>query len=237
MLNNNFLSKIKQVAADLPPDLSTHAERDLRLLDRAGINSFDLLVSALQDQRTHRDVRIAACWVLGRLCNKRDVNILLNAFNDPDSHLSWEAAKSLAMLKSKRALRPLIAALREAADTNKRQAAAYALGWLCDQRAVEALIGTLNNRREDAGVRGQAAESLGNLGDKRAVGPLIAVLKDASTEVRFWSAFALGQLQDRRALPELTRLANIDRAILDGWWEVGREASDAIARIRGDEKS
>ena len=236
MLKKWFSLELKRIATDLPPEVRADAERDIGLLGRAGINSFELLVSALQDQGTSLDLRRVACWVLGRLRNKRDVDVLLSAFDEQDMQLSWEAAKSLALVKSKRALKPLIVALSEAKDRNKRQAAAYALGSLCDKRAVEPLIKTLTNTLEDATVRGQAAESLGNSRDRRAVGPLIAPLKDASTEVRFWSAFALGQLGDRRALKELTRLAATDRSILDGWWEVSKEASDAIACIRGEEK-
>jgi HEAT repeat protein len=159
------------------------------------------------------------------------VSVLLTAFNDQDLQLSWEAAKSLALLKSKRALRPLIAALYGDGDQNRRQAAAYALGWLGDKRAVEALIDALSDAGEAAAVRGQAAESLGNLRDTRALSPLIAALKDESVEVRFWSAFALGQLGNQKALPALRRLARSDKAFLRGWWEVRKEASDAIERI------
>ncbi len=75
------------------------------------------------------------------------------------------------------------------------------------------------------------AEALANLRDRRAVRPLIAGLKDASTGVRFWSAFALGQLGDTRALPELKRLEAADKAALPGWWKVSKEASDAIELI------
>jgi HEAT repeat protein len=234
-MSKEFQSKLRWLVSNLPPDLRVRAEHDISTLLRARIDSFELLVSALQDPQMAINLRIVACWVLGQLRDKRDVNVLLSAFNDQDSRLSWEAAKSLAIVRSKRALRPLIITLVEAEDSNKRQAAAYALGWLCDKRAVEPLLKTLTQRSEDERVRSQAAESLGFLKDKRAAGPLIVALKDPSTEVRFWSAFALGQLGDRRALPQLKRLATTDKTILDGWWEVSKEASDAIACIRAQE--
>jgi HEAT repeat protein len=85
-------------------------------------------------------------------------------------------------------------------------------------------------------VRGQAAEALGNIffweGGGPAVEPLIAALGDSSSEVRFWSAFALGQIRARQALPILGQLAATDDAIVPGWWSVKMEAADAVTTIR-----
>src|SRR5919109_3825137 len=52
-----------------------------------------------------------------------------------------------------------------------------------------------------------AAEALGLLGARAAVSDLIASLTSASADVRSSSAYALGQIGDRRALPHLRRLA------------------------------
>lgn len=229
MTNKGFLLGLK-VAGDQPQDLRARAEREVKLLRRASIDSPELLVSALQNRKAPPELRRAACWALGQLRNKTHVTVLLNAFNERDVDLSWEAAKSLAAVKSKRALRPLIAALRHAGE-KRRHAAAYALGWLGDERAIEPLIDALTDKSESPRVRGQAAESLGILKDRRAVRPLVGALKDPSVEVRFWSAFALGLLRDPRALQELRRLVKTDKASLPGWWQVRKEASDAIERI------
>jgi hypothetical protein len=53
--------------------------------------------------------------------------------------------------------------------------------------------------------------------------------------VRFWAAYALGQLRERRAIAELSRLADSDHTVLSNWWSVRREALDAIMLIRGRE--
>ena len=46
-----------------------------------------------------------------------------------------------------------------------------------------------------------AAEALADLRDGRAVAPLLAALEDPAAEVRYWAAFALGELGDPQALP------------------------------------
>jgi HEAT repeat protein len=232
--NRAFRSKLKSITASLPAPLRSRARKDIETLKPAGVSSLENLISSVMDERMSVDIRITACWVLGLLPAKRYVKPLLVAFNDPDAGLSWEAAKSLAHVGSKRALRPLIDTLSKAEDTNKRKAAAYALGLLRDERALKPLLNTLAQTNEDAGVRGYAAESLAHLKDRRAVRALLAALKDESTEVRFWSAYALGELRDKRALPELRRLAATDHSVLAGWWEVSKEASHAVEQILAD---
>jgi len=93
-------------------------------------------------------------------------------------------------------------------------------------------VAKLADRNEDPRVRGLAAEALTEAGERRAVPSLIAVLGDPSVEVRFWAAFALGQLGDPAALRALERLAETDDAELPGWRSVKDEAADAIERIR-----
>lgn len=203
-------------------------EGDRESLLAHGVISLDSLLAVVRDRAVPAGIRATACWTAGRLGDKRAVFALLDAFRDPDPRVFTEAAQSLGLLQSKRALRPLVAALTGDDDSERRWVAAYAPGDLAEERAVESLIGVLTDGAEDAKVRAQAAESLGYLMDGRAVEPLIALLGDPSPEVRFWSAFAHSWLRDRRALPELRRLAAEDSAEVPGWWSVGKEASDAI---------
>jgi HEAT repeat protein len=84
----------------------------------------------------------------------------------------------------------------------------------------------------------QAAEALQCSHEPRAIGPLIEALRDASAEVRFWAAFALGELGGlgtpgvSEAVPELERLAATDQEVVPGWWSVSKEAADALDRLR-----
>jgi HEAT repeat protein len=206
-------------------------------------DALQALLACAQDAHADAQVRATACCVLGRRRDKRSVWALLSAFGDARSEVFWEAAKALASTRSRHALRPLAAALAGEQDHEKRKAAAYALGWLGDVRAVEPLLERFADTAEDPSVRGQAAESLGYVleylrmqarPDREAVDALIAALRDPSAEVRFWAAFALGHTHDQRAIPELERLAETDHELVPRWWAVSKEARDAIASISGE---
>jgi HEAT repeat protein len=126
-------------------------------------------------------------------------------------------------LGSPQAVPALIAALQMEADTDTRAAAAYALGLLGDPRATDPLLAKLADTSEDPEVRGSAAEAFTWHGERQAVPALIAALSDPSAVVRFWAAFALGELGelgDPGALGELERLARNDTETVPGWGPV-----------------
>jgi len=110
--------------------------------------------------------------------------------------------------------------------------AAYALGQLDDPRAVDPLLAKLADTGEEPRVRGFVAEALIFYREQRVVAALIAVLSDPSAEVRFWAAFALGELKDPAALGALERLAQTDDAAVPRWGSVRDEAAAAIETIR-----
>lgn len=169
----------------------------------------------------------------------KSVAQLLTALQSTDEIARVEAAKALGGLRTQPALDQAIPALcillRESRDSETRWAAAYALTWTGDKRAIMPLLGALRDQREEPRVRGQAAEGLGEAlvggSDDAALDVLLDSLRSPAPEVRFWSAFALGKIGDRRAIPELERLAAHDHAVVPGWWSVSKEATAAIAAI------
>lgn len=121
-------------------------------------------------------------------------------------------------------------------DVERRAAVAWALAARClavsaRQRVVGAWISVLGACGEAADVRGMAAQQLAVLGSRRAVPPLVTALGDPSAEVRFWAAFALGELGSADILPKLAYLAATDDVVVPGCWSVGQEAAEAIVRI------
>lgn len=97
-------------------------------------------------------------------------------------------------------------ALLSSDDDVLRTAAAEALGWMGETRAVEPLIVILQSPDDHEAVREVAAEALGRLGDLAAVEPLIDVLGDTSEWLRRAAAVALGDLGDHRAIEPLSDL-------------------------------
>jgi len=107
---------------------------------------------------------------------------------------------------------------------------------LADERTIDPLINILGDPDEDTTVRGFAAEALVDsargTGNERVVQALRACLSDPSATVRYWSAFALGELRASKAMPELEQLVATDQGEVEGWGRVQEEAMRAIEKIR-----
>ena len=104
-----------------------------------------------------------------------------------------------------RLVEPLIDILIRDSQT-MQGAAAEALGWIGDARAVSPLLLFLSEGEPSDALRELAAEALGRIGDVRAVSPLIAALEDSNEWVRRAAAEALGNLGDRSAIEPLSTL-------------------------------
>ena len=170
--------------------------------------------------------------------------------DDPAERSS--AAWALGKIGDKRAVEPLIAALKDG-DSNVRKAAADSLrttGWQpanafqkscllfaeqawgklaeLGKEGVDVLIAGLKD--ENLRVRGNAAWTLGKIGDKRAVEPLLAALKDKESNVRRATSEALGKIGDKRAVEPLIA------ALKDEDSNVQRAAAEALGKI-GDKRA
>jgi HEAT repeat protein len=88
-----------------------------------------------------------------------------------------------------------------------RRNAAWALGALEDQRAVEPLLDLLEDR--EAGVREQVCWALGALGDERALHRLLPSLKDPDARVRRQAAWAIGVLHTAARRSDPDRLGSV----------------------------
>jgi HEAT repeat protein len=105
-------------------------------------------------------------------------------------------------------------------------AAAEALGWIGDSRAIAPLFLFLEDANDQ--LREVAVEALGRIGDERAVEPVIQALGDPAEWVRRAAAEALGQLGDRRAIEPLSKaLHDEDTMVQDA-------AFDALKKLSTD---
>jgi HEAT repeat protein len=123
------------------------------------------------------------------------------------------AVQALDGVKDPRAIKPLIAALKDS-DRLVQEMAGPALGRF-GAAAVDPLIGALKNSND--GVREWAAYALGRIKDPRAVEPLIAALKDPGSDVRMQAAYALSCIKDpRRVGPLMAVWKEHDTAAIAG---------------------
>ena len=231
-MSQDFKVLLQGIIEKLEPSHRPVGKRDIEAVLQAGADSITDLYAILRDRNVNTDVRSAICWILARVSDQRAVPALLGALGDESSKLRAAAARSLGELGGDANVQPLIAAMVEDEDAEVRLSGAYALGLLGNKQAVEPLVTRLRDANEDPRVRGAIAEALADLRDRRAVIPLIKALSDKSIEVRFWAAFALGELGDARALPELERMAGADDAVLPGHGALKEEAQAAVRRIK-----
>jgi HEAT repeat protein len=183
-------------------------------------------IAELLVQLTHPNyrTRVDAVVALGHSRDPHTIPALLDALSDFDrqdesGRVNSCASEALAKM-GEPALLPLIAALHEHRDHPddawRRNWVADALGMLGDLRAVEPLIGAL----DDVDIRENAAEALGRLGDIRALEALERLLpvEQATARAAAFSqvAWAIRQIRDLHGLPTVheTHL-DLLRSLLD----------------------
>ena len=165
---------------------------------------------------------------------------LFAALESGDDVARWEAAKALAGIDSEANRAKLVRLIRDHPEPEVRMTASYTLGFAAcggSPDEVDALVGRLEDGREAVDVRCHAAEALGhmldheNLGRDRAIPPLRQALGDDLPEVRFWAAFALGNIGGPSEIAALEQLTT-DETVIPGWWSIGKEASESVEQIR-----
>ncbi len=147
---------------------------------------------------------------------------------------AFEAAKFVWNDSDVEFERPLIRILRHGRRPFNRCAAAYAMQMLTTPKTVTALEHAVNHKTEHPRVRGHAAEALAHNHRQRSHDVLLKNLRDPNKDVRFWCAFALGQMAERRAIPFLKQLAVTDTRTIKGFHSVAKEAADALEAIKSN---
>ena len=120
------------------------------------------------------------------------------------------AINVLALIKPKNLINSLIDRLASK-EIPVRVSAAYALGSLGSEKAVQPLIKALTTDKESS-IRWVAAYALGSLGSEKALEPLIkALTTDKESHVRWRAASALGSLGSEKAVEPLLKALTTDR--------------------------
>lgn len=195
------------------------------------MESLETLLEVIYDSEHEIELRAAALWFLGRMQDTDVTEDLLQCLEDPEPMIRAAAARAIGDHGDLEAVKRLCAVLERDWSLEVVEAAAYALGQLGDERAVTPLLRILRDGTLTGDVRGMAAEQLGNLDDERSLKTLTRALADPAPKVRFWAAFALGEMRCADALPMLEQLAVMDHEVVPGWWSVGKAATDAVEKI------
>jgi len=136
------------------------------------------------------------------------IEALLEALGDKHQDVSTGAALALGKSGDRRALLPLMKALKnERSDKTLREAAALALGMLADEEGRVLLTETLLDRRESTRLRAFAAFGLGLTRSPAAVPGLASVMRNQKekTGPRAAAFLAAGHLGDEVLVPLVER--------------------------------
>jgi HEAT repeat protein len=155
---------------------------------------------------------------------------LIGQLNGRNRIDAFEAAKQVWNIDGNAVAKQLIETLRTGRRPFNRSAAAYAMQAVSSTSVINALERTVRNKSENPDVCGQAAETLAHHHRKSTHTLLIKALQDPSKDVRFWCAFALGQMREKKAVPVLQLLLS-DHRLVRGFHSVAKEAAAAISEI------
>jgi len=158
----------------------------------------------LEALTTGKQMELRACAATGLAHTKsrEAVDPLINALADPAPPVRESAAWALGAIGDRRATEALVAMTREDKESAVRYSAVMALKDIADPAAAEALMEDLHS--PDPSARVLTIDALLGLKDARCVPSLIAVLQnDTYSTVRQRAAFALGYMEDLRAVPVL----------------------------------
>lgn len=227
-----FKRRLMEATGKVDSSFQSKALDDMKLILDSGVNSFSELLEVASNEDLETEIRSIACWFLSRLGDDRAIPVLVKCLNDKDPDLRSEAARSLGTIASVHTAPVLIETLKQDLSAEVRLYAIYALGLIGNESAVAPILETLLDANEEPEVRGMAAETLSVFLGQQVVETLITCLSDTEAEVRYWSAFALGELGAKQALPELSRLMGNDESCLPDGSSVKDEAADAIKKIK-----
>ena len=149
---------------------------------------------------------------------------------------AFEAAKAIWQDRDSTLERSLLSTLKNGRKPFNRAAATYAMQILKTPKIIRALERTVANKSENPRVRGDAAEALAHGHRKKSHDVLLRGLGDPSKNVRFWCAFALGEMAEGRAAAVLKGLVATDKRVVRGWHSVAKEAADALNNIEAARK-
>lgn len=183
-------------------------------------------------------VRAAACWFLVRTVPKSvSEPVLLSLLAHSPPSVRAEAARSLGIVGSKKALPDLADLALHEPDILVRQSSVYALGLLGDERGLDSLLSIARNEQEPLDLRGLAVEQIGVLGisTPKVLQTLRSLIRHESTDVSFWSVYALGRLGDTSVVSDLAAVAESDDRTFEPFGTLRDEALGAIDLVRSRE--
>lgn len=249
--------KIEKSISKLDSELKAVRKEAMLSLASAGEPGIIALIKALEDVH-YFSVRSEIIETLGSIGKPAVQPIIPSLNDESDANVQWDlikslsaigepaikplmkmldsekavvrsnAARTLGLMKEKRASEQLIHMLTCDPEYGTRSCASEAIGKIGCAEALDALIQRLND--EEAVVRRESAKSLGKIKEKKAVEPVIRLLKDSSYKVRADAATALEEIGDEKAVAPMIEVLESHGG---GWyWSADVYIKDAIMSFK-----
>jgi MFS family permease len=211
-----------------------HEERSVGMSEFAGIflrgNPF-LAMSSMIRYHLARDEHSAVLMTerLGQAKSPLTVDELLEALEDPRFNVRFEAIIAISRMPPDPRLIEALVTILEGSELALTVIAAWALGRMGDERALDPLRRSLDS--DYRSVRAHSARALGALRDREMISQLLARLETETDKgLQMAYASALGNLHAQEAVaPLLALLAETDNR------GARLEVALSLARIVGDE--
>lgn len=153
----------------------------------------DVLIEPLKEGLVSpaQPVRKSCMWVIFRLAGDKAFELFAYPLLNINPEIRFDMAVTLGFIRNRKAGPSLIKALQNEQVAKVKSAVLWALGYIKDPRALEALTECLDDENPEAG--GYAAWALGEMGGAEAKKALAAAMNDEKKEkeVRDWAARAL----------------------------------------------
>lgn len=212
----------------------------VEIIGKLGEPAIDTLIVLLREGDV--EIKFASILALIEMKAQKALPALVEIIGRGTFFISYEAAKAVDRIGGAAVLDALLE-LAAHENPDVRACAILAIGRIRERKVIEILMTTLTSDL-NAQARAETAKHLGHLelaGEKYAdadreviVDALIRALRqDISGEVRFWSAVALGQLGNEKALPHLQYASEHDNrgGTLGGYEPVNEAAKNSIEEI------
>jgi len=178
--------------------------------------SFQSMLSHRLIYHEREAIRTTLARGLGQRSNPMSLRPLIDMLNDPSYDVKVEAIRSLALTKSDLAGEHLLGIIRNAELAVLADHAAWALGELRYQPAVEPLLALLTTETPNR-IRAMAFRALGKIGDPRAIPAIVATLRTGEQRHQHLlssACLALIQLGGQNETPRIFRqLANCTQRV------------------------
>jgi len=202
-------------------------------VDKAKFRLIGLLEINYKIKKEERD---AAAESLKNLLNADDFNNFIADLSDEDSEKRYNATRVLRVYPNYIVIEKLIYVLLNDNDEFVRERAAYSLGDISNENAIEPLITALKDKSDF--VRGASAVALGYIEDENAIDQLILALSDDENPgVRLRAARSLGLIGSKKATKALINALQDSAPKGDFVGNtVNKEAAQALGKI-GDKNA